>query len=111
MLVKKKDWQELTARVSEVEKESKTWMDRYNQLSIQHYEYIDGLGARTHELEALYTKVKRDYDSLRDMLYSFFGKVKDVCADSHIYSESEKDNMSSEEFKHKILLPMLHEVR
>lgn len=104
MLVKKKDWQNLLARLEKTESRKNEWTTAWFN---EYGGRISKLDQRLHELESKHSNVRKDYEELRSLICNFFGGVKSVCEQASIYTVDEINNMSADEYKNKVLTPLI----
>ena len=103
MLVRKKDWNTLLARVEEIE--------NYNRILISYNGELSGGFRDLQKTEDQIARLKDDYYRLRNSLFGVLSRLKSSFSEYHIYSQDEMDKMSSEEYKDKVLKPLLQETR
>lgn len=92
MLVKKKDWEDLSNRV--------------NLLTTQFYEQEISNCKKVSVLELRITELQRMTDKVRNTLFGVLSAVKNCFGEYHIYTETEINDMSGDDYKNKVLKPL-----
>jgi hypothetical protein len=110
MLLKKKDYESLLKRLDKLESETecqKNMLVTYNKWINNIVDGLKQVEKQCYTNSIACKNLEKDWSNLRDVIFSFFTGVNDVCKKHFIYSEKEIDRMSADDFKSKILVPMI----